>query len=246
MVTLEGVQKSVGGREIISPTTLEVGRSKTVALIGPSGSGKSTLLKMVLGLVVPDRGEVTVDGARVTPETALSVRRRIGYVIQEGGLFPHMTARENASLVARLSGWEAERLRARVDELCALVRLPLSALERHPGELSGGERQRVGLVRALVLDPPVLLLDEPLGALGPLVRAALQSDLREIIRELSKCVVFVTHDMAEAAYFGDDIALLRDGRVVQRAPMRELIDAPAEPFVTEFVNAQRSLVESLA
>jgi osmoprotectant transport system ATP-binding protein len=246
MVTLEDVQKTVDGREIISPTTLEVGRSQTLALIGPSGSGKSTLLKMVLGLVVPDRGAVTVDGTRVTPASALSVRRRVGYVIQEGGLFPHMTARDNASLVARLSGWEPDRLRARVDELCALVRLPIAALERHPGELSGGERQRVGLVRALVLDPPVLLLDEPLGALGPLVRAALQSDLREIIRELSKCVVFVTHDMAEAAYFGDEIALLRDGRVVQRAPMRELIDAPAEPFVTEFVNAQRSLVEALA
>jgi len=242
MVSLEGVAKSFGERRVIEKTTLRVGAGERLAIIGPSGCGKSTLLKMVLGLVVPDEGRVRVGDVTVTPPTAREVRRRIGYVIQDGGLFPHMTARENVTLVARLDG---KKLDSRVDELAELARLKPGLLDRFPRELSGGERQRVGLVRALMLDPDVLLLDEPLGALDPIVRARLQEDLRDAFRKLGKCVFVVTHDMAEAAYLADSIAVCRDGRIVQRGSMKELVESPADPFVTEFVGAQRSLTESL-
>lgn len=246
MLELTEVEKSIDGRAIVAKTSLSVESGQTVALIGPSGSGKSTLLAMAVGLVWPDRGAVSIDGEALTPANAERLRRRVGYVIQEGGLFPHMTARENVTLVSRLTGVSPERIDARVAELRELVRLPEAALARHPHELSGGERQRVGLMRALALDPPVLLLDEPLGALDPLVRAALQTDLRDIIRALGKCVLFVTHDMAEAAYFGDEIALLRDGQIVQRGTIRALLDAPADAFVRDFVRAQRDLAGSLS
>jgi osmoprotectant transport system ATP-binding protein len=163
----------------------------------------------------------------------------MGYVVQDGGLFPHQTAAGNASLVARYLGWSRVRVAARMAELAGLVRLPADFLTRYPAQLSGGQRQRVGLMRALMLDPAVLLLDEPLGALDPLVRAELQADLRDVFRALGKTVVLVTHDLAEAAYFADDIVLLRDGRVVQRGRPAELVRAPAEPFVTQFIQAQR-------
>jgi len=246
MVTLERVTKSFAGRTIIKPTSLTVARRERLALIGPSGCGKSTLLRMILGLVVPDSGTVRVGDVVVNEATAREVRRRIGYVIQDGGLFPHLTAYENVTLVARLSGGgDGAALDARVRELAALARLPEELLRRYPGALSGGERQRVGLVRALMLEPAVLLLDEPLGALDPIVRARLQEDLRDVFRQLGKSVVLVTHDMAEAAYLAESIAVVRDGEVLQRGTMRELTNAPAHPFVAEFVGAQRSLAEAL-
>ncbi|MDB4943502.1 MAG: transporter ATP-binding protein [Labilithrix sp.] len=241
-LALEGVEKGFGGRAVIAKTTLEVAAGERLALIGPSGSGKSTLLKMALGLALPDAGTVTVDGVRVTPATAPMVRRRVGYVIQDGGLFPHLTARDNVTLVARLSGaLTRDRLAARVKELAAIAKLEDTLLDRFPRQLSGGERQRVGLMRALVLDPPLLLLDEPLGALDPIVRAGLQEDLRTVFRELGKSVLVVTHDMAEAAYLADTIAVMRNGVVLQRGTMAALVDAPEDPFVAEFVGAQRGL-----
>jgi osmoprotectant transport system ATP-binding protein len=226
---------------------------------------------MLLGLVVPDAGAVTVGGVAVTASTAQAVRRKVGYVIQDGGLFPHLTAEENVTLVARLvareerraaDGRDADRakqapptegarakepreLRARVRELAELARLPEALLARYPLALSGGERQRVGLMRALMLDPDVLLLDEPLGALDPIVRARLQEDLRSAFETLGKSVLVVTHDMAEAAYLAGSIAVMRDGAVLQRGTMRELVDAPQHPFVAEFVGAQRTLAEAL-
>ncbi len=245
MVALEGVRKTIDGREVIRRTTLRVGAKERLALIGPSGSGKSTLLKMILGLVVPDEGRVTVSGVVVDAESARDVRRRVGYVIQDGGLFPHMTAEDNVTLVGRLAGKDLAALRTRMAELADLARLRPGLLGRFPRELSGGERQRVGLVRALMLDPDVLLLDEPLGALDPIVRAKLQQDLRDAFEKLGKCVVVVTHDMAEAAYLADAIAVMRDGGVVQRGTMRELVDAPTDPFVSEFLGAQRSLAEAI-
>jgi osmoprotectant transport system ATP-binding protein len=245
-VALEDVEKALAGRVIVRPTSLSLDAGERVALIGPSGSGKSTLLRMVLGLVVPDRGRVRVGDVEVTASAARQVRRRIGYVIQNGGLFPHMTAAANVSLVARLDGWDAARCRARLDELAALTRLPKSLLDRWPGELSGGERQRVGLMRALMLDPDVLLLDEPLGALDPIVRARLQADLKSVFESLGKSVLLVTHDMAEAAYLAHAIAVFRDGQLLQRGRMQELLERPAHPFVSELITAQRSVAESLS
>ncbi|HEX7663273.1 MAG TPA: ATP-binding cassette domain-containing protein [Polyangiaceae bacterium] len=244
-VALDAVEKSFGDRRVLAPTTLAVDAGKRLALIGPSGCGKSTLLKMILGLVVPDAGTVHVGGERVTHESARALRRRIGYVIQDGGLFPHLTARENVTLVARLDGKSAKELEPRVTELADLVGLSAAHLGRRPRALSGGERQRVGLMRALLLDPDVLLLDEPLGALDPIVRAKLQEDLKSVFTTLGKCVVFVTHDLAEAAFLADEIAIVHDGKIVQRGTMRALVDTPADDFVRTFVGAQRSLSEAL-
>ena len=240
-ISLRGVSKSYGGHAAVEALDLDVRRETSLALVGPSGSGKSTVLRLVVGLTAPDRGEVLVGGTPMTETTRRALRLRMGYVIQEGGLFPHLTARENVALMGRELGWPRERLRARVAELAELAGLPVAWLERYPAQLSGGQRQRVGLMRALLLDPEVLLLDEPLGALDPMIRSRLQDDLRDIVRRLRKTVLLVTHDMAEAAYLGDEIALLKDGRLLQRGPARELIARPADPFVTEFIRAQRSL-----
>jgi osmoprotectant transport system ATP-binding protein len=245
MVSLEGVSKSFGTHTVIRTTSLDLAAGERLALIGPSGSGKSTLLRMILGLVPPDSGRVRVGDTEVTAATARDVRRKVGYVIQSGGLFPHLTVDDNVSLVARLSGWTEDRRRKRVHELAALARLPESLLGRWPHELSGGERQRVGLVRALMLDPDVLLLDEPLGALDQLVRAQLQQDLRAAFIALGKSVLLVTHDMAEAAYLAETIAVIRDGELLQRGKMKELVETPAHPFVRELLLASRSLAEAL-
>jgi len=245
-VSLEDVEKSFGGRAILRATTLSLGSREKLALIGPSGCGKSTILRLIVGLLFPDRGTVRVAGTEVTEATARGVRRRLGYVIQDGGLFPHLTAEQNVALVARLDGWPKDRIDARVRELAKLARLPEALLDRWPRQLSGGERQRVGLMRALMLDPDVLLLDEPLGALDPIVRARLQEDLRDAFRELGKCVLLVTHDMGEAAYLADSIAVVREGQILQRGTMKELVESPRHPFVRELVSAQRSLAEALA
>jgi osmoprotectant transport system ATP-binding protein len=238
MVTLEGVEKRFGGRLVLAPTTLTVDAGTSLALLGPSGCGKSTLLRLVLGLLVPEAGSLTVAGVPVNPITATSVRRRIGYVIQEGGLFPHLNARDNVALLARHLGWRPARVAERLDELAVLVRLEPSMLERFPAELSGGERQRVGIMRALMLDPPLLLLDEPMGALDPMVRARLQHDLKRIFAKLEKTVIFVTHSLEEAAFLGHEVVLMRDGHVVQRGTMRDL-ETAADPFTREFVEVQR-------
>ncbi len=245
MVALQGVSKSFGSLRVIHPTDLELAAGERLALIGPSGCGKATFVRMILGLVIPDAGRIRLGGTEVTAATAHEVRRKVGYVIQSGGLFPHLTAEENVTLVARLDGWAEQKRRARVRELAALVRLPEGLLARWPRQLSGGEAQRVGLMRALMLDPDVILLDEPLGALDPLVRARLQQDLRDAFAALGKSVLLVTHDMAEAAYLAHTIAVVRDGAIVQRGTMRELVETPAHPFVRELVGAQRSLSEAL-
>jgi osmoprotectant transport system ATP-binding protein len=245
MLELRGVSKSYGRVVVLHPTDLTVPSGRTTVLIGPSGSGKSTLLRLMIGLIWPDAGTVRFDGTDVTPQSATKLRRRMGYVIQDGGLFPHLTARGNVTLLAGYLGWPADRLQARLDELAKLVRLPADTLERYPVQLSGGQRQRVSLMRALMLDPDVLLLDEPLGALDPIIRVELQTDLRLIFQTLGKTVVLVTHDLAEAGFFGDSIVLCRAGRVVQQGTLDELVSSPADPFVTQFVHAQRLPLESL-
>ncbi len=239
MFQLDGAAKRFADRNALGPIALTIPDGKTTVLIGPSGCGKSTLLRLLIGLIESDAGSVSFEGTPVNGGTAQSLRRRIGYVIQDGGLFPHLTARGNVALLARHLGWERVRIEARVDELAALTRFPADALDRHPQRLSGGQRQRVGLMRALMLDPAALLLDEPLGALDPLVRAELQDDLRDIFQKLGKTVVLVTHDLGEASFFGDRIVLLKDGLIVQDGTPADLWHRPADPFVTRFIRAQR-------
>ena len=245
MIELQRVSKSYNGTTALHPTDLSLAPSRTTVLIGPSGCGKSTVLRLMIGLIQPDAGTVRFDGEVLGAENVRAIRQRMGYVIQEGGLFPHLTARDNVTLMARHLGWDSERIRERVAELAELVQLPEERLTQYSVQLSGGQRQRVGLMRALVLDPAVLLLDEPLGALDPMIRSDLQADLRGIFRKLKKTVVMVTHDIGEAGYFGDTIVLLRGGRVVQQGTLRDLVHAPAEPFVEAFINAQHSPLDSL-
>ena len=225
----------------VDGVTLRVDEGETVALIGPSGCGKSTLLKLAVGLVWPQQGSVVVAGRGLDPANVLEVRQRIGYVIQSGGLFPHLTGEANVTLAARFLRKDDRWIEQRVAELTELVQLPRDALSRFPGDLSGGQRQRVSLMRALMLDPAVLLLDEPLGALDPMVRHGLQEDLRRLFERLGKSVLLVTHDMAEAAFFANQMVLMRAGKIVQRGTYRDLTASPAEDFVREFVNAQRGL-----
>jgi osmoprotectant transport system ATP-binding protein len=239
MFRLAAVTKVYAGRPALGPLTLDLRAGETTVLIGPSGCGKSTLLRLLIGLIAPDSGTVSFDGTEVSPANVRAVRQRVGYVIQDGGLFPHLTARGNITLMARHLGWDAARITARLDDLAALTHFPTDGLDRYPHQLSGGQRQRVGLMRALMLDPAALLLDEPLGALDPIVRADLQTDLRDIFRALRKTVVMVTHDLGEATFFGDRILLMRDGLVVQDGIATDLWHRPADPFVTRFVQAQR-------
>jgi osmoprotectant transport system ATP-binding protein len=241
LVQLKGVSKSFHGSTALHPIDLEVSTRLTTALIGPSGCGKSTLLRLIIGLLQPDTGTISFDGTTMTPENAQQFRRRIGYVLQEGGLFPHLTARANILLMSRHLGRPAAETDPRLEELCDLSQFPSAALDRYPAELSGGQRQRVSLMRALMLAPELLLLDEPLGALDPLVRSALQKDLGEIFTRLRQSVVLVTHDMAEAAYLADEIVLMDQGQIVQRGTAADLRDHPANEFVSDFINAQRSV-----
>jgi osmoprotectant transport system ATP-binding protein len=241
LVKLVDVSKRYAEATALHVTNLCVERGKTTVLIGPSGCGKSTLLRLIIRLIEPDSGAIEFNGEPITPETIGNLRRRFGYVIQEGGLFPHLTARANVLLMARHIGKSEEEMQNRLAELCELTRFRGNLLSRYPLELSGGQRQRVGLMRALMLSPELLLLDEPLGALDPLVRASLQTDLKEIFARLQQTVLFVTHDLAEAVYFGNEIVLMNDGRIVQKGSVTDLREKPADPFVSEFINAQRGV-----
>jgi osmoprotectant transport system ATP-binding protein len=227
MIALRHVCKRFAGRVALDDVSLTVESGTTHVLLGSTGSGKSTILKIILGLLRPDSGD-----ARVEPVA------RIGYVVQEGALFPHLTIARNATLPARAAGWSDEQQAARLAELAALVGLETPLLDLYPHQLSGGQRQRAGVARALILDPPVLLLDEPLGSLDPIARAELQEHLVAIIAELRKTVVVVTHDVREAFVFGATITLLSRGRVVQQGTFADLARRPAEPFVAEFLRAQ--------
>lgn len=242
--SLQQVTHRHGRTVALDQVDLDIDQGRTTALIGPSGAGKSSVLRLLLGLEWPERGQVRFEGVPLQRATLLEQRRRIGYVIQEGGLFPHLSARDNAALLARSLGWPRARIGARLTELAQLSQLPMELLARFPAELSGGQRQRVGLIRALMLDPPVLLLDEPLGALDPIVRHDLQTQMRELFGQLHKTVVLVTHDVAEAAYLADTLVLMRAGRVLQQGSARELLEHPVDAFVTRFLTAQRTLDEA--
>ena len=226
-----------GGRTLLSNLNLQVHRGETLVLLGRSGSGKTTTLKLINRLLEPTSGEVIVDGRRTVEWDPIRLRRRVGYVIQEVGLFPHFTVARNVGLVPSLEGWPPERIRARVDELLRLVGLePAQFADRRPQELSGGQRQRVGVARALAADPPILLMDEPFGALDPVTRAELQREFGELSARLHKTIVFVTHDVREALLLGSRIALLAEGKRVGLYPPKEFLRAP-EPEVQAFVHS---------
>lgn len=245
MLALVGVSKSYGPRAALHRTDLTIAPGRTTVLLGPSGSGKSTVLRLLVGLIWPDTGQVLFQSTRLTRFNLRVLRHRMGYVIQEGGLFPHLSIGGNVTILARHLGWSAQAIRDRLVQLTELARLPADVLDRFPAELSGGQRQRVSIIRALMLNPDVLLLDEPLGALDPMIRRDLQQDLKRIFQGLGKTVVMVTHDIGEAGFFGDRLVLLRDGRIIQQGTLEDLVHRPAEGFVEQFISAQRSPVEAL-
>lgn len=197
------------------------------------------MLRLIAGLLSPDEGSLSVGKQTLSVRTLTQVRRELGYVIQDGGLFPHLTAQQNITLAARFQRWTKARMQQRVDELVELTHFPTEGLQRYPAQLSGGQRQRVGLMRSLMTDPGVLLLDEPLAALDPMIRFDLQSDLRAIFRTLRKTVILVTHDLHEASWFGEQIVLMRSGRIEQQGSAEQLVQNPKSTFVSDFVRAQR-------
>lgn len=240
MIVLEEVTKTYGDTAVVDRVTLRVDEGEMFVLLGGSGSGKTTTLKMVNRLVEPTSGTIRIAGRDVTAEPAHALRRRVGYVFQRVGLFPHMTIAENIAVTPALLGWDDRRIRARVDALLELVELdPARLRDRYPNELSGGQAQRVGVARALAAEPRVLLFDEPFGALDPLTRDRLQQSLLRIRRELGLTAVFVTHDLAEACLLADRIALLREGRLVQIGTPADIARSPADPEVAEWIDTPR-------
>lgn len=244
MIRLETVSKIFAGvsRPAVDALDLAVPEGQTCVLIGPSGCGKTTTMRMVNRLIEPTSGRIIVEGEDVTEADPVQLRRRIGYVIQQVGLFPHMTIAENVATVPKLLGWPAEKIRARSEEMLALVGLePAQFLSRFPRHLSGGQRQRVGVARALAADPPVMLMDEPFGAVDPVVRGRLQEEFVAILRRLRKTVIFVTHDIDEAIRMGDVVAIMRDGKLVQFDTPDRLLAAPRDAFVADFIGADAGL-----
>jgi osmoprotectant transport system ATP-binding protein len=243
VICLESVSKHYGGTVAVDGLSLEVAAGETCVLVGPSGCGKTTTMKMINRLIEPDSGRVLVGGQDVARTDPVALRRGIGYVIQQVGLFPHMSVGANVAIVPRLLGWGGDRVRRRVDELLDLVGLdPGVFRDRRPDELSGGQRQRVGVARALGADPPVLLMDEPFGAVDPITRQRLQDEFRRLQRELRKTVLFVTHDIDEAVRLGDRLAVMGEGGVLEQyGPPAEVLGQPASAFVASFVGSGRVL-----
>ena len=243
MISLDQVTKSFGnGRPAVAKLSLEVERGETVVLVGPSGCGKTTTMRMINRLIEPTSGTIMLDGTDVKRQDPVELRRRIGYVIQSIGLMPHRTVAQNIATVPSLLGWEPDRIKRRTEELLEIFELEPTLLGRYPRELSGGQRQRVGVARALAADPPVMLMDEPFGAVDPIVRARLQDQFLAIQQSLRKTIVFVTHDIDEAIKMADRIAILNLGGVLEQyAPPEEILRAPANDFVERFVGAERGL-----
>ena len=246
MIVLEHVSKTFAARgqtvSAVDDVSLEVPVGELHVLIGPSGSGKTTTMRMVNRLETPSSGRIVVNGRDIQTIDAVELRRSIGYVIQQGGLLPHFTVRDNVAIVPRLLGWPKARRNGRAEELLALVGLPPDRFaNRYPRELSGGQQQRVGVARALAADPEIVLMDEPFGAVDPITRKQLQRELRRIQAEVRKTIVFVTHDITEAFLLGDRIVLMADGRIVQNGTPADLLRRPAEPFVTQFIGEERGV-----
>jgi osmoprotectant transport system ATP-binding protein len=244
MISLRHVSKRFPGARApaVGDLSLDIERGETVVLVGPSGCGKTTTMKMLNRLIDPTSGSIEVDGSDVMAQDPVRLRRGMGYVIQSIGLMPHRTVAQNVATVPRLEGWDDTRIAGRVRELAGILRLDEELLDRYPAELSGGQRQRVGVARALAVDPPVMLMDEPFAAVDPIVRAVLQDQFLDIQHRLRKTIVFVTHDIDEAIKMADRIAILNIGGVLEQyAPPEEILREPATAFVEEFVGAERGL-----
>ncbi|MGI8426702.1 MAG: ABC transporter ATP-binding protein [Actinomycetota bacterium] len=244
MISLNHVSKRFGASDppAVKDLSLEIADGETVVLVGPSGCGKTTTMKMINRLVERSSGEILVNGTDIMTQDPVELRRGIGYVIQSIGLMPHRTVADNIGTVPSLSGWEESRINDRTEELAAMLQLEKSLLSRYPAELSGGQRQRVGVARALAADPPIMLMDEPFGAVDPIVRERLQDQFLEIQQRIKKTIVFVTHDIDEAIKMADRIAILNVGGVLEQyASPEEILRAPANPFVEKFVGPERGL-----
>jgi osmoprotectant transport system ATP-binding protein len=246
MIEFRGVAKSFAGHTVLDGLELLVPAGALAVLLGPSGAGKSTALRMVNRLVQPDRGTVLVNGQDVAGQEPAQLRRRIGYVIQGTGLFPHQTVARNIATVPRLLGWTAERIARRTEELMALLRLDPALARRRPHQLSGGQAQRVGVARALAADPDILLMDEPFGALDPGTRLALQDELLRLWRTLGKTILLVTHDVDEAVRLASHMAVLFDGRLAAFGTPRALLDDPADPRVADLLGGEAIGLRRLA
>jgi len=241
VITFEHVSKTYpNGVEAVKALSLEIAEGETLVLLGTSGSGKTTSMKMVNRLIEPTDGRILIDGQDVMAQDPIALRRQIGYAIQHIGLFPNMTVAENISVVPRLLQWLRARIESRVDEMLSMVDLePSDFRDRYPLQLSGGQKQRVGVARALAADPPVVLMDEPFGALDPITREQLQNEFLELESEIKKTIIFVTHDVFEAVKIGDRIALLHAGELQQLGAPREIIESPANEFVSQFLGHHR-------
>ncbi|ASN03897.1 betaine/proline/choline family ABC transporter ATP-binding protein [Virgibacillus necropolis] len=228
-----------GGKKAVDGMNLEVDKGEFIVFIGPSGCGKTTTMKMINRLIEPSEGSIHIEGENILEKDLVQLRREIGYVIQQIGLFPHMTIEENISLVPKLLKWPEDKRRSRAEELLQLVDMEKSYLERYPNELSGGQQQRIGVLRALAADPPLILMDEPFGALDPITRDALQEEFKKLQQSLGKTIVFVTHDMDEALKLADRIVIMREGKLVQVGTPDEILRNPADDFVEEFIGKER-------
>jgi osmoprotectant transport system ATP-binding protein len=244
MLTLQNIYKTFDGKPVLTDVNLVVPKGATHALIGSSGSGKTTLLRITLGLIPFDKGYVKINDQALLSFSPVQWADRIGYVPQDGGLFPHINGYDNVSLIAKLRGWNKPKVAARVEELRKLVGLEAQLLAQFPFELSGGQQQRLAIMRAAMMDPAVMLLDEPMAALDPLIRRSLQQELKSIFQRLNKTVLLVTHDLGEAVFLAEQITLLHEGRIIQSGAYRDLLQKPADPFVTAFINAQRTLPDA--
>jgi osmoprotectant transport system ATP-binding protein len=244
MLELQNIHKNFEGRPVLADVNLVVPKGATHALIGSSGSGKTTLLRITLGLIPFDQGYVKINDQTLLSFTRIEWADRIGYVPQDGGLFPHISGKNNVALIAKLRGWRKSRIDDRVEELRKVVDLDPEILTRFPREMSGGQKQRVSIMRAAMMDPAVMLLDEPMAALDPLIRRSLQQELKSIFQQLGKTVLLVTHDLGEAVFLAETITMLHEGRVVQTGTCRELLLHPANAFVSQFINAQRTLPDA--
>ncbi len=236
MVKFENVKKSYGGKIIIEDLNLEIPKGQFTVLIGPSGCGKTTTLKMVNRLIDPTSGEIYIEGKKISELNPVNLRRQIGYVIQQIGLFPNMTIGQNIEVVPKLLGWDKNKRRERAEELLNMVGMnPSEYVNRYPSEISGGQQQRIGVLRALAIEPPLLLMDEPFGALDPITRDLLQDEIKKLQKKLGITIIFVTHDMDEAIKLADVIVLMKDGKIEQEASPERLLSKPANDFVQEFI-----------
>jgi osmoprotectant transport system ATP-binding protein len=244
MLQLQNIYKTFEGKSVLSDVNLTVPKGATHALIGSSGSGKTTLLRITLGLIPFDKGYVKINDQALLSFTPVEWADRIGYVPQDGGLFPHISGKHNVALIAGLRGWSKSKIDERVEELRKVVDLNPEILGHFPREMSGGQKQRVAIMRAAMMDPAVMLLDEPMAALDPLIRRSLQQELKSIFQRLGKTVLLVTHDLGEAVYLAEQMTMLHEGKVVQTGTYRDLLLKPANAFVSQFINAQRTLPDA--